>query len=138
MSHHVANGALVWNSSPCSKMACHTRCGHGCSANAWKLDWPWFSACFGTFKAPDGCNWTNHHAQKTGGCPIIAVKACHNPTFFGTGLIGGGDPAHCTFNTSNCATGSHPYYAEANRALMASLGVTRTGSNVYATFSWSG
>jgi hypothetical protein len=137
-TNHTHFGWLGWNSSPCTAMACHTACGRGCSTNAWKLDWPYFSGCFGTYKATTCSFPASRKAVKVSTCPIIAVKACHNATWFGTGLIGGGSPnGNCSLHTSNCNAGTHPYYGEANRAFMASLGVTTTNSNLYADFSWS-
>lgn len=69
--------------------------------------------------------------------PPIYVTCCRVNFWCGTDLIGGGNPSLCNFHTSACETGTYPYYGEANRALMASLGVTVTNQNVYANFSWS-
>jgi hypothetical protein len=122
-------------------MACHTDCGIACGTNDFKIDWPYFKGCFGTYKAAN-CNFPTSREANSGApeCPIVAVTGCHNThgVLFGTQLIGGGDPEYCSYPTSGkCGTGEHPYYGEANRALMASIGVTRTNSNQYATFSWS-
>jgi hypothetical protein len=143
VTNHRQMGALLWNVSPsstCTQIACHNSCGViPCSANQWKLDWPYFTGCFGLYKDPVGCTWpASRHAKNTSlGCPLIAVTTCHATIWAGTDLIGGGHPSVCNWHTSTCSTGTHPYYGEANRALMASLGVTTTGLNVYANFSWS-
>ena len=144
MTVHTGKGWLGWNSSACADFGCHTSCGVSCSTNKWKLNWPYLKGCFGTFKANDGCTWpaSREAVYVTGNrCPVIGVNTCHQASneWYVTELIGGGSPTACTKEASNCLTphAMKPYYGEANRAFMASLGITTTSSNAYANFSWS-
>ena len=146
MTQRSQRGWLGWNSSACANIvACHVDCHVPCASTSFKLDWLYFSHCGGSHYKNTHCSVPGsrkaipYNNYTSSPCPPIAVNnPCHSASHaFGTTLLGGAAGSRCSPTTQICGTGAHKYYGEANRVLMASLGNTRTGSNLYANFLWN-